>query len=130
MASRICADQIALALSEIGVISAAPRVFQTGSRSNALKAPIGTLVKHERATGNLFAREDLTKNDIVVARPMYRGDPATHLGRGTLQQRKSVCAERNREIFKSVLRPREAGRQFGLMLAKNIDREKSPASNG
>jgi hypothetical protein len=60
-------------------------------------------VKNKRTTSNLFAREHLAQDDIVVARLVDRGDPATELSRGALQQGQPVSAERNGKIRKSVL---------------------------
>ena len=51
-------------------------IFEREFRSNALKTPIGALVKDQRTASNLFAREDLAQNDLVVARLVDRGDPA------------------------------------------------------
>ena len=66
----------------------------------------------------------------MVACLVDRGDPATELGRGALQQGQPVSAERNGKILKSVLLvSREAGRQIGLMLAKNVHREESPVAD-
>ncbi len=98
--------------------------------SDTLKTPIRSLVKNKRATSNLLAREDLAQDDIVVACLVDRGDPATELSRGALQQGQPVSAERDGKILKSVLLVSgEAGRQFGLMLAKNVHREEAPLAD-
>ena len=60
-----------------------------------LKASIRPFVKNKRTTSNLFAREHLAQDDIVVACLVDRGDPATELSRGALQQGQPVSAERN-----------------------------------
>ena len=97
-------------------------IFKREYESSALKAPIRAFVKDKWSARNLFARENLAQNDIVVARPVYRRDPATHLGGGALQQREPVRAERNGKIFKSALLiSGEAGGQIGLMLTENVD---------
>jgi len=88
-------------------------------------------VKDERTAGDLVAGKDLAQNNVMIARSVNRGDAATELGRGTLQQRQSVGAERNREIVKSVVwLSCKAGGQVGLMLAKDIDREQTAPANG
>jgi hypothetical protein len=106
------------------------RLFEVSFGSDALKTPIRPLVKNKRTTSNLFAREHLAQDDIVVARLVDRGDPATELSRGTLQQGQPVSAECDGKILKSVLLvSREAGRQFRLMLAKNVHREEAPVAD-
>src|SRR5512133_3338715 len=91
-----------------------------------LETPIGSLVKHKRAAGSLVAREHLTQNDVVVAGLVDRGDPAAELSGGPLEEWQPVCAERQGEIVETMLkRPRKAGGQLGLMLAKNVDREQT-----
>jgi hypothetical protein len=90
--------------------------------SSALKASISAFVKDKRSASELFAREYLAQNDIVVACLVYRRDPATHLGGGSLQQREPVRAEGNGKIFKSALLiSGEASGQIGLMLTENVD---------
>jgi hypothetical protein len=106
------------------------RLFEISFGSDTLKTPIRPLVKNKRTTGNLFAREDLAQDDIVVTCLVDRGDLATELSRGALQQGQAVSAERNGKILKSVLLvSREASRQFRLMLAKNVHREEAPVAD-
>ena len=106
------------------------RLFEISFGSDTLKASIRPFVKNKRTTSNLFAREHLAQDDIVVACLVDRGDPATELSRGALQQGQPVSAERYGKVRKSILLvPREAGRQFRLMLAKNVHREETPVAD-
>jgi hypothetical protein len=61
--------------------------------SDALKTSVRAFVKNKRTTSNLFAQEHLAQDDIVVARLVDRGDPATDVSRGALQQGQPVSAE-------------------------------------
>jgi hypothetical protein len=102
-----------------------------GLRIKRLENPHGTLVKDERTTSGLLTGVDLSQNDVVVAGLVNRRHPATHLGRGTLQQRKPVGAEGHGQIFEAVLvLSGETRGKIPLMLAQNVHGEETAFPNG
>jgi hypothetical protein len=119
---------------EIVVVSLAVRWIEAtlaGLRIKRLESPHGALVKDERTTSALLTGVDLSQNDVVVAGLVNRCHPATHLSRGTLQQRKTVGAEGHGQIFEAVLLlSGETRGKLRLMLAQNVYREETAFPDG